>query len=511
MVLTAVLETDSYRFVTMVVTTRTSDTLTNGDDAMKLWVTEQLNNVITSFTERLDTMATQFQQSRSGTGESSSRFSRMGKLEFPKFHGDDVQGWLFRVKQFFDVDNVHAADKIKMVSIHLYDRALTWHLQFIKAQGEEVEWAVYEEAVLKRFGSVNEDPMAELKNLRYGTSMKEYQDKFEQLLTQVDVTESQSISLFIAGLPHSNEMTVRMFKPKTLIDAFSLAGFQEASVAIVKQKTAPLLPTPKTTPNQFVNRNMHYPNRSNTFALPGPSNQVVAKHPALPEAPPRKQLSQKELAEKRAKNLCFYCDQKYMPGHKCSGQMYALEVTPYEEESDEEVFENDQLGGELLMSECFPQNHTSPQISLNALSGIPTYNTMRIRGNVGKHLLHLLLDTGSTHNFLDIYTAKKLGCKLTKTCPLLVNVAGGNKLVSQYMVYVFKWSIQGQMFQTDVMLLPLGGCEMVLGIQWLSTLGTVRWNFKDLVMKFVYEGKKVCLRGTYRSELQWMSGKKLQK
>ena len=77
-------------------------------------------------------MANQFQQSRSGTGEGSSRFSRMGKLEFPKFHGDDVQGWLFRVKQFFDVDNVHEEDKIKMVSIHLYDKALAWHLQFLK-------------------------------------------------------------------------------------------------------------------------------------------------------------------------------------------------------------------------------------------------------------------------------------------------------------------------------------------------------------------------------------------
>ncbi|GJX33952.1 putative mitochondrial protein [Tanacetum coccineum] len=61
------------------------------------------------------------------------------------------------------------------------------------------------------------------------------------------------------------------------------------------------------------------------------------------------------------------------------------------------------------------------------------------------------------------------------------------------------------------MLLPLGGCEMVLGIQWLSILGTIEWNFKEPVMKFVYEGKKICLRGTRHSELQWMSGKKLHK
>ncbi|GJY73408.1 hypothetical protein Tco_0477839 [Tanacetum coccineum] len=32
--------------------------------------------------------------------------SRIGKLEFPKFYGEDVKGWLFRVKKFFAVDNV---------------------------------------------------------------------------------------------------------------------------------------------------------------------------------------------------------------------------------------------------------------------------------------------------------------------------------------------------------------------------------------------------------------------
>ena len=53
---------------------------------------------------------------------------------------------------------------------------------------------------------------------------------------------------------------------------------------------------------------------------------------------------------------------------------------------------------------------------------------------------------------------------MSKTCPLQVTVAGGNQLVSQYMVYGFQWTIQGHKFQTDVMLLPLGGCELVLGI-----------------------------------------------
>ncbi|GKC31780.1 reverse transcriptase [Tanacetum coccineum] len=195
--------------------------------------------------------------------------------------------------------------------------------------------------------------MTELKNLRYGNNMKEYQSQFEQLLTQVDITVSHSVSMFIAGLPTSMEMNVRMFRPKTLADAFSLANFQEASLVVIRQKTVPLLPTLK----------------------------IVTKHLASPNPVPRKH--------------------------------------PLEEDNDlsleETLNEVDTMAteeSELLMSECYLQ------ISLNALSRFPTFNTMRMKDIAAKHVLHLLLDTGSTHNFLDLFTAKKLGCKMKKTCPL---------------------------------------------------------------------------------------------
>ena len=68
--------------------------------------------------------------------------------------------------------------------------------------------------------------------------------------------------------------------------------------------------------------------------------------------------------------------------------------------------------------------------------------------------------------------------------------------------------IGGETFVTDVMLLPLGGCDMVLGIQWLSTLGDIKCNFKELKMQFKYNGKKLSIRGTTKSVVQWMEGKK---
>jgi hypothetical protein len=45
---------------------------------------------------------------------------------------------MFRVKKFFTTDTVHEEDKVKIVSIHLYDKALAWHLQFI--QNNRIMW-----------------------------------------------------------------------------------------------------------------------------------------------------------------------------------------------------------------------------------------------------------------------------------------------------------------------------------------------------------------------------------
>jgi hypothetical protein len=43
--------------------------------------------------------------------------------------------------------------------------------------------------------------------------------------------------------------------------------------------------------------------------------------------------------------------------------------------------------------------------------------------------------------------------------------------------------------------IPMGGVDIVLGIQWLQSLGTMAFNFQELFMKFSLEGKEIALRG----------------
>ncbi|WVZ76732.1 LOW QUALITY PROTEIN: hypothetical protein U9M48_024677 [Paspalum notatum var. saurae] len=46
------------------------------------------------------------------------------------------------------------------------------------------------------------------------------------------------------------------------------------------------------------------------------------------------------------------------------------------------------------------------------------------------------------------------------------------------------FSIHGDTFKADLFILPLAGYDMVLGTQWIATLGPILWDFGHLTMQF---------------------------
>ena len=52
---------------------------------------------------------------------------------------------------------------------------------------------------------------------------------------------------------------------------------------------------------------------------------------------------------------------------------------------------------------------------------------------------------------------------------------------------------------------PLGGCDVVLGAQWLSTLGPILWDFAEIWMQFSINGKKHTLWGLQLGSLSIIS------
>ena len=103
-----------------------------------------------------------------------------------------------------------------------------------------------------------------------------------------------------------------------------------------------------------------------------------------------------------------------------------------EAEEEDEIYEKAQ---QEILTESLSKEF---QISVHALSSIQSYRTMRIKGQVKKNVVEILIDSGSTHNFLDHNFAKKSGTNIQPTNPLVVIVADGTKLTSRAMVKDFQ-------------------------------------------------------------------------
>ena len=51
-------------------------------------------------------------------------------------------------------------------------------------------------------------------------------------------------------------------------------------------------------------------------------------------------------------------------------------------------------------------------------------------------------------------------------------------------------SIGDYNLRSNMFVMPLGGCDVILGTQWLRTLGPILWDFAELWMHFLVNGKK---------------------
>lgn len=124
----------------------------------------------------------------------------------------------------------------------------------------------------------------------------------------------------------------------------------------------------------------------------------------------------------RRKGLCFNCDEKYGNGHVCKMKLYMLSGEGEERENNnedmsEEVGEGDT---EVTEEDC--------HISIQAISGGMSHSTIKVKGEIKKQTITILIDSGATHNFIDPTTLNKLGLEEAYTTPLSVTGADGNDL-----------------------------------------------------------------------------------
>ena len=110
----------------------------------------------------------------------------------------------------------------------------------------------------------------------------------------------------------------------------------------------------------------------------------------------------------------------------------------------------------------------SPIISLHTLAGVlfgGDYRIMNVSGHIRGQKVHILIDSGSTHNFINIDTVERLEYDVLIIALIALVVPNRNIIHCNKGFAGLKWKMQGWEFQADLLVLPLDDCQMVLGIQ----------------------------------------------
>ncbi|KAJ0491928.1 putative nucleotidyltransferase, Ribonuclease H [Helianthus annuus] len=425
------------------------------------------------------------------------RLVRTGRLDFPKFNGDEVEGWIIRCNHFFAVDKTPENAKVHYAVINLEGAALEWHQGFVDSQDREIEdipWEEYSRSVITRFSQrLTEDAMEELKNLHQTGSLSEYTKEFDSLLNRVKLNDEYAASLYIGGLKPEIRCLVKIFKPRTMRDAIAMAKQQTVVYTTLFGEKDVKKPNLNQTVNHASSKGSFSTNtknlgttNNNLALLPTPPNNKMLKNV--------KKVPAKVAEEKRAKGECFWCNEKYSPTHNCKFKhLYILEIHG-----------DDEMGGSSE-EEVVEDLENAAQLSVYAMTGVSSYSTMRVVGTIGTRQIQILIDSGSTHNFVNSKLALRMNC-FTKGVPeMKVLVANGKELDCNQLCPDFQWLMQGVWFKTDVLLLPLENYDMVLGIQWLQSLDDIVWNFKNLTMQFKVGNKVVELKGVSKNNISLCS------
>jgi hypothetical protein len=129
------------------------------------------------------------------------------------------------------------------------------------------------------------------------------------------------------------------------------------------------------------------------------------------------------------------------------------------------------------------------------LAGIITLQTLKIEGYIKKKKVIVLIDSGSTHNFIHNKLAKDLNFFVYPTPEFQVMIADGGTINCSRKWNKINLTMGEHVINSPMIPIPMGGVGVVLGIQWLQSFGIMAFNFQGLFMKFSLEGKEIELRG----------------
>jgi len=93
-------------------------------------------------------------------------------------------------------------------------------------------------------------------------------------------------------------------------------------------------------------------------------------------------------------------------------------------------------------------------------------------------------------NFNHRHIAEEVNCYICTINNFQIMIANGGSMkcggqCENVCLQIGQYHLKSHMFSID-----MGGCDIILGVEWLHTLGPIHMYFKDLTMQFQQEGQQ---------------------
>ncbi|GAU29612.1 hypothetical protein TSUD_164620 [Trifolium subterraneum] len=376
------------------------------------------------------------------------------KLDVPKFDGTDAMGWIFNISQFFDYHQTPEDERLTVASFYMDGPALSWY-QSMHRNNQIHTWFSFLQALEMRFApSYYDEPSSALFKLTQKTSVNTYLNEFERLANRIAL------------------------RPLTLPQAMTLAKLQEDKIEDRRR----LFKT-KHQPSTIINNTSH--SSSNIPLLPTPKS---------PNKVNFRKLSSEEMPDRRQKGLCYNCDETFTRQHKCKGRFFLL-IADNDTDLEDPPTPPSTIDTSPPTSPPAIIDPSEAQISFHAMSGTNVPTIIRIPGHLANHPVTVLIDGGSTHNFIQTRLAKFLGLPSNPANTLKVMVGNGSILNCYGLCASTPLTLHKEKFEVDLYTLPLCGADVVLGVHWLQSIGPVLMDYTSLSLSYTLNNKTITLSG----------------
>ncbi|GKB94316.1 ty3-gypsy retrotransposon protein [Tanacetum coccineum] len=399
-----------------------------------------------------------------------------------------------------------------MILFHLSGDALSWY-KYLYNNHLLTTWDAFTRALKTHFGpSTYDNHQATLFKLRQTSTVTAYQTEFERLSNfVVGLPPDALLNCFLSGLRNDIQQELSILRPQSITQAIGLAK-------LIEDKNSDPRFRPKyNITNRFTSSSTPPTSQTPPLAVPNTTTQTpLLATPAKPTTTlPVTRLSPDALQKRKVAGLCFRCPKKFHPGHKCNPPQFLMVVDnedSYPTTQADDLFsfqaETEHAPTEyLLLNETSPQpltNSIPPQflsLSPAALLGVTSPHTLRVTGHIKGHAVTILVDSGSTHNIIQPRIASFLNLAITPIPSFPVMIGNGSHLHCQGFCQTVPLYLQNTPFTMPFFILPIAGADVVLGMQWLGSLGPIVADFSIPQISFQHKGSNITLSGEPLSSL----------